>query len=227
MNIYLSSHHKTGTYFMNDLKKILVKYDTQNIYINDPWSHKANKINININDPNVKIIHFIRHPYEIIMSGFFYHKKCNEEWCVNIKKNTGADNINYNFMGLSYQQKINTLNTEDGINFEMEGRSYNTILDMYNSKFDDYNFCLKIKMEELIENFDETIEKIITFISSDKLTNVDFSSLNINNTNNKEHITNVKLITDRYKDFFTDKNYSHFNELFSKLDLKKYDYVFL
>jgi hypothetical protein len=225
MNIYLSSHHKTGTYFANDLKKLVMKYDTKNIYINDIWSHKANKINID--DPYVKIIHFIRHPYEIIMSGFFYHKKCNEEWCINMNKNTGADNINYNFMGLSYQQKLNSLNTEEGIHFEMEGRSYNTILDMYNSKFYDYPFCLNVKMEELIENFDETIQKIFTFIGCDKLTNIDYSDLNTNNTNNKKHITNTEQLTDRYKDFFTNKNYSHFNELFSKLDLKKYNYMFL
>lgn len=228
MNIYLSSYHKTGTYFADDLKKILIQHDTENFYINDIWSHDANKINIH--DTNVKIIHFIRHPYEIIVSGFLYHKHCNEGWCVNINKNTGADNINYNFMGLSYQEKLNTLTTEDGINFEMDGRSYNTILDMYNSKFYNYPFCLNIKMEDLIQNFDETIQKIITFIGCDKVKNIDFSVfsvLNINNTTNKKHITNDKQLIDRYNTFFTDKNYTHFNDLFSKLNLKKYDYVFV
>ena len=64
-------------------------------------------------------------------------------------KKTGADRINYNFNGLSYQNKLKSLNTEDSVNFEIEGRSYNTILDMYNCKFNDYNFCLNVKLEEI------------------------------------------------------------------------------
>ena len=201
-----------------------MKHDKENIYINDIWSHNANKITPNEKD--VKIIHLIRHPYEIIMSGLFYHKKCNEEWCTNANKNTKADNINYNFQGLSYQDKLNTLNIEDGINFEMEGRSYNTIIDMYNSNFYDYHFCINIKMEDLIIHFDETIAKIITFINNDNLQKIDFSSLQINNSDNKMYLTNTKKMIDRYEYFFTDKNYHSFNEIFSNINLKKYNYNF-
>lgn len=224
MKIYLSCYHKTGTHFFNDLKNILMKHDKENEYINDIWSHNANKITPNEKD--VKIIHLIRHPYEIIMSGLFYHKKCNEEWCVNTNKNTKADNNNYNFQGLSYQDKLNTLNIEDGINFEMEGRSYNTIIDMYNSNFYDYHFCINIKMEDLIIHFEETIAKIITFINNDNLQKIDFSSLQINNSDNKIYVTNTQKMIDRYEYFFTDKNYHSFNEIFSNINLKKYNYNF-
>jgi hypothetical protein len=215
MKIYLSCYHKTGTHFFQNLKNILRKHDKENVYIADIWSHDANKIPPN--EKGVKIIHLIRHPYEIIMSGLLYHKKCTETWCVNPRTSTKADNINYNFQGLSYQNKLNTLNTEDGINFEMEGRSYNTIIDMYNAHFYDYPFCLNIKMEDLILHFDETIAKIIHFIN---LKNIDCSSLK----NSETYMTNTTKMIDRYAHFFTDKNYHHFNDVFSNINLKKYNY---
>jgi len=128
------------------------------IHIKDIWSHRSNLISSS--DDNIKIIHFIRHPYEIICSGVKYHKICTEAWCINNNKNTDADGINYNFNGLTYQKKLQSLNTEDSVNFEMEGRSYNTILDMYNCKFNDYNFCLNVKMEDIYTNLNNTCIKI-------------------------------------------------------------------
>jgi len=223
MNIYLSCYHKTGTYFLMDLQNILQKYDTKNKYIFDGWSQKANKIDVN--SKNTKIIHFIRNPYEIIVSGFLYHKICKEPWCVDIKAKTAANGINYNFNGMSYQTILNYLNIEDGINFEMKGRSYNTILDMYNCKFNNFDFCLNVQMEELFADVDKTILKILSFINNDDLYNLDYSSLHLENNNkNKNHSTNKNLTINRYTTIFTPKNYICFNNLFQNIDKNKYNY---
>ena len=226
MNIYLSCYHKTGTYFLSDVKKIFEKYDKYNNYILDCWSHQANKICKE--DKNTKIIHFIRNPYEIIVSGFLYHKTCKEKWAIDVNSKTAADNIRYNFNGLSYQEKLNSLDTEDGINFEMSGRSYNTIMDMYNCKCNNYDFCLNVEMEELYLDFDKTMQKMVEFIDYPKLklNNDDYSFLNIkNNKKNENHVTNKKFVTNRHMEYFTKRNYIYFNNVFSTIEnLDKYNY---
>lgn len=236
MDIYLSCHHKTGTYFLIALKKLIQQYDKNN-YILDEWSHKANKINdsIQINDNNlidnnknkpIKIIHMIRHPYEIIVSGYFYHKICNEKWCIDKNSSSPSDNINYNFDGLSYQEKLNTLSLEDGLNFEMEKLGNSTINDMYNSNFTDYDFCLNIKMEDLYTAFDNTIKKILDFIDPTYFETIDYSILSLkNNKRNSDHSTNKLLETERHKQYFTTNNYQNFNKIFAQVNFDKYDYI--
>jgi hypothetical protein len=226
MNVYLSCYHKTGSHFLSDLKNLLEEVDKKNKYIHDCWSHEANKVCKDAKQ--TKIIHFIRHPYEIIYSGYLYHKTiCTEPWCIDIHSKTEADGIQYNLQGLTYQQKLNLLNTEEGINMEMEGRSYNTIKDMYNATFDEYEFCLNVEMEDLILHFDKTVEKILNFIDNNNFVGLDYSSLHLeNNAKNREHSTNKTDVIDRYQKYFTENNYTHFQKIFSEIKREKYKYIF-
>ena len=221
MFIYLSCYHKTGTVFLIKLKKLLEIYDKKNTYKLDCWSKRANKINKK-NNKNIKIIHLIRHPYEIIVSGFNYHKKCKESWCIDINSKTGADGIKYSFDNMCYQDKLKSLEMEAGINFEMHGRSYNTIIDLYNSKFFDCEYCLNIKMENLYINEIDTIKQIIQFIGIKSLINKDYSSIYFNKSIN--HITNKDKRIDLHLNYFNDNNYIMFQKLFGNLDLGRYNY---
>ena len=220
MKIYLSCHHKTGTYYLRTLSQLFSKYDKNNRYILDNHSHLANR-----SSGKRKIIHIIRNPYEIITSGYFYHKKCTEKWCTNIWVSTNADNIRYNFNGLSYQEKLNKLNLEDGINFEMKGRSYNCIKDM--CKFKHYNkkFCLNLKMEDLFDNPDDFLDKIINFLDIPELKNNDYSSLKMENNNKlNNHSTNKTRTTERHKEIFSEKNFIFFKKTFSEFCMENIGY---
>jgi hypothetical protein len=117
--------------------------------------------------------------------------------------------------------------TEEGINMEMEGRSYNTIKDMYNATFDEYEFCLNVEMEDLILHFDKTVEKILNFIDNNNFVGLDYSSLHLeNNAKNREHSTNKTDVIDRYQKYFTENNYTHFQKIFSEIKREKYKYIF-
>jgi hypothetical protein len=148
---------------------------------------------------------------------------CREPWCIDTKAATLADGINYNFDGSTYQEKLNKLSVEEGVNFEMLGRSFNTITDMYKSKFYNFDVCLNVKMEDLFSDFDSTTQRILDFLSIDK--NIDYSILSLhNNSLHKNHSTNKSLENKRFLNIFTEKNYSFFNQVFAHCEFNKYDY---
>lgn len=224
MRVYLSCHHKTGTHFLRSLVNVLRKYDKNNTYIRDIHSHKA----YNDFKHNDKIIHITRHPYEVIVSGYNYHKITTEGWCIDPKKKTSANNKQYSFNGLSYQEKLNTLDMESGIDFEMVGRSYDVIMDMYNFKHKNNPNCLNMKMEDLFTNDIKFIQTIIKFLNIKqlKIKNIlDHESLYLN-TNEKSnlHSTNKSMDPMKHKTIFSEKNYETFLKIFPKDTFLKLNY---
>ena len=136
-----------------------------------------------------KYITVIRHPKEIIISGYLYHKICNEEWAVRVGGDyyTLLKRLNFPNKALmlekhkdyinqaaqfsqpkSYQKKLNELSQEAGIIYEMNSLSKLTIDGMYN--LPQYgkpnNFILKF--EDLVFNHDKVIEDLCIFLNIDK-----------------------------------------------------------
>jgi hypothetical protein len=225
MKVFLSCYHKTGTHFLGQLKSVLEKHSLENNYVLDIWSREANRVSKN--SKNVKIVHLIRHPYEIIVSAYNYHKICSEPWCIDVNKRTLADNIQYNFNSQTYQQKLNTLTQEEGLNFEMSGRSFNTIYDMYNCHFHNFDFCLNVKMEDLYLNEEVTINRILNFLGVPNNKNMNLNSLYLSkNSVSLAHSSNLNKDINRHEYFFTEQNYKHFSQIFHSLDRTKFDYEF-
>lgn len=217
MKILLSCYHKTGTHFLRKFKKKVEKIYSEHEFIMDQWSHMANDL---YKEKDLKIIHIVRNPLEIIRSGYFYHKKCKEKWCINKTCETGADNIKFNFNNSSYQEKMNSLNQIDGINFEMLGRSFKTIQDMYQAKFLNSSNCLTIRMEDLNSKFEKTLKEIGSFLSI----KIPIQIVNeLKKDISKKYITS-KNTNNHFKDIFVEKNYKLFFKLFHHLDFNLYNY---
>jgi hypothetical protein len=171
--IFIGTHHKTGTtLFLNvfyEVSQLLgLKFslcgqsrlppDTQ------IWFQEHSRIRVNA-FTEIEGVHVIRHPLEVICSGYRYHLVCRESWCISTAID-GTSPVNYNFEGLSYQQKLRTLSTRDGILFEMKHRSFPVIMDMYNWNYADRRF-LNVKLEDVMAEFDREFSKIFAFLGFD------------------------------------------------------------
>lgn len=193
-------------------------------------------------------IHMVRDPRDIIVSGFLYHKRTVEEWCIN--KNFQTTNpikypqvpnsqmyrsekwkIDYikSLNGQSYQENIKNLSDEEGILYEMNHYGKWTIEDMLKWDFKEAN-CLELKFEDVMTNYDLEMRKIFehcNFTNEQMVVAKTFADKeDINKMSKKDiekhaHISSVK--TRKWERFFTDKHKEFFNEHFSEV-LKKYNY---
>lgn len=182
-------YHKVGTVLLAKVfKQIsdLQKWKTKSTLGYQPKV----KINADVNSfghsllnfDSIKVpftgFHVIRDPRDIIVSGYLYHLRTNEKWCVNT--NTRAESpilfpfvpysqqhrseewkSNYleSLKGKSYQENLRSLSKRDGLLFEMENYGSWTI----NSMADwDYNRpeILEVKFESIMSNYEATFLNI-------------------------------------------------------------------
>lgn len=180
--IYIGTHHKTGTVlFEKVFREIassysLAYYQGAQRYLpptTQVWFMELSKIHTE-DFTEIGGIHVIRHPLEVICSGYRYHLVCQEPWCISTaytplqrKADVSATcPILYNFNGLSYQQKLSSLPEREGLLFEMNGRSFHTIMDMYNWDYGDNRF-LNVKLEDVDNDYDGTFSRIFSFLGLD------------------------------------------------------------
>ena len=199
--------------------------------------------------PNEYIgIHMVRDPRDIIISGYLYHKRTTEEWCVNENFQTKdpivypqvpnsqmyrseqwkVDYIN-SLNHTSYQNTINALEEEEAIIFEMNHYGKWTIEDMLKWDFEKAN-CLELKFEDVMSNYDDEMMKIFkhcNFSSSQiKAAKYFADKEDLNKMSKKDiekhpHISSVK--TKKWERYFTEKLKQYFDTHFSEV-LKKYNY---
>ena len=206
--------------------------------------------NNNINK-NEKYIVIIRDPREIIVSGYLYHKnndKCKEHWCTSsnvnyfdfwLKGNINQTQFKKNFKfynnakkfsdKITYQKKLKYLSVNQGIIHEMNNVAYITLKGFLNFSYFKNKNVLVVKLEDLIYNSDDSLNKICNFLNID-----DFKRKNIckrmrrhsllkNAQNLPIHVTNMNLSRGRYKKYWNKKINKEFNKLFPRI-LKKLNY---
>jgi hypothetical protein len=169
--IFVGTHHKTGSVLFADVFRHLsaklgltyfAGWQRDLDPVTDIWFMEHSRIDADALD-DVRGVHVIRHPLNVVYSGYKYHKICDEGWCVDPAIPTVADGIRYDFDGMSYQQRLNAYGESDGLVMEMRGRSYNAIMDMYRWNYDDPRF-LTVKFEDLARSYDETFRRIFEFL---------------------------------------------------------------
>jgi len=123
-------------------------------------------------------IHFIRDPRDVIVSGYLYHKRCEEEWCLNSNVEFSAPilyprvpysqehrleswKIEYlkSLRGSSYQQTLLDLTESEGLLFEMRNYGAWTIDSMLDWDYKNPN-VEEIKFEDLMNDFDQTFGRV-------------------------------------------------------------------
>ena len=90
--------------------------------------------------PPLRGTHLIRDPRDVVVSGYYYHLSCEEEWCLVPQRRFG---------GRSYQDVLRTLGHDDGIEFEMRYAAAATFREMASWNYGDPRF-LELKYEDLI-----------------------------------------------------------------------------
>lgn len=241
--IFVLNDHKTGFILTRKIFNIIKKKYKLKL------SYRTFYLFWNIHTTNHKYIIITRHPKEIIISGYLYHKKCSELWCVNkngfyynywidnhflneeiIKNTTYINRIKNVSNNSSYQNKLNTITQNQGIILEMKTIAYNTIMGMYNYNYYDKSNVLTIKFEDLIFNFEETIHKIFIFldisITKDILNKLlKHNIINLKNNNILlQHTTNINFIKNRYKLYWNQELEKEFLTLYPKDILSKFEY---
>lgn len=156
-NVVVATHHKTGTVWMATVFKAIAKALGAG-YI-DFWAHYG-RLDHLLKKPfvlfnydsmfkqhsgllrrdDVRILHLIRDPRDVLISAMHYHKSSSEAWLHQTVPGQG---------NIAYQQKLNSFATPlEQYLFELENSTNSTIEDMLDWQYDRAN-CMEVRYEDL------------------------------------------------------------------------------
>ena len=190
-------------------------------------------------------VHFIRDPRDVIVSGYLFHKRTDEAWCINKNLNVSGE-INHPQVdfsqvhltheekskylewldGKSYQENIASISQDDGLIFEMNGFAGRTIDCMTNWTGNEQ--IIEVKFEEITTQYDKMWKGIFTHLgftdkAMEKAMSIarkhDIGRMSGDEIKQNKHISTGKI--SKWKDFFSEaveKEYSEkFNDAHQKL----------
>ena len=240
--IHIYTHHKIGTALTSKVFREIATYYglkfvdspgyNENIEDADIVHYWHAQISDEIRNSNHKGIHIIRDPRDVIVSGYLYHQRCKEEWCINqdfeIVENISYPQVDYSqehlsqedkvsylnsLNGKSYQENLKTMPQDEGLVFEMDGFAGRTIGDLLG--WDSNPNILEIKFEELLADYDEKWLAVFTHLGfggkhlqrvSNFAKNHDLSRMSKDQISKDKHISTGKLT--KWDEYFND-NISH------------------
>jgi hypothetical protein len=176
-NIVVATHHKTGTVWMstvfraiaNDVGAEYVNFRTQHEQLAEVLKTPFVLFNHDsdfqehahlLNRDDVRILHLIRDPRDVLISAMHYHKKSNETWLH--EPVPGYDNV-------TYQRRLNALATRyEQYVFEMENSTDSTLRDMLAWQYGRTN-CFEVRYEELRQDTQMAYwSQIVSFLGFDE-----------------------------------------------------------
>ena len=104
--------------------------------------------------PAVRGIQLRRDPRDVVVSGYFYHLRCEEAWC--LKPNPA-------FAGRSYQEELRRRSREEGLLFELEHSAARTIAAMLAWDYHAPNF-LPLTYESFMADYEGTFARAFAFL---------------------------------------------------------------
>ncbi|MBR9704036.1 sulfotransferase domain-containing protein [Candidatus Pacearchaeota archaeon] len=222
------THHKCGTVWFGNIfqkisKKFNIKYQSckQDELDKDTNIWMQNHGDIDFSKINKHYVgsHMIRDPRDVLISGYFYHKWCSEEWC-----NRKRDDFN----NKSFKDILNELSKDKGLLFEMEHitRSYINILKKWN--FNNPNI-LEIKYEDYITNENNFIDLFEKYKFNNQTINEAFKIVKLCHFKNKtkrnlgdekEKVHTRKGSPGDWKNHFKEVHKIKFKELYPDILIK-------
>jgi len=234
--IVIATHHKTGHHIMDNIFRDFAKpaglhyYDVSKssfiphdadviVYegkgleeIKDKYEMEGYRSKFDFRKYNIKGIHVIRNPFEIIVSAYKFHKTENRPR-LDVKHKEWGNK--------SYRE---CLHMDNGLIFEMEQQSRRVINAIYSWDYSDKRF-LNIKLEDFYDDFDKTIIKIanhLGFNSEIMLFQAKKYDIQQNIPNYATNKTGNKYT---YPNFFKKEHYEHFFTLFPSDIFNKLGYL--
>jgi hypothetical protein len=176
-----------------------------------------------------RITRFIRDPRDLIVSGYYYHKRGAEPW-FRMKNPTnkywepinGNVPVNQN-ADQSYSEYLSDLSIEDGLIAELEFRKFH--LESFRNWPEDERIKI-FKYEDILHNEEVVFEELtdhLQFSRARKKVILKYARQYAYNAQNKKssHIRNPK--PSQWKDVFTEKVLTEFNESYSDI-LERHGY---
>ncbi len=176
-NVVVATHHKTGTVWMDGVfKAIAADLGAEYIDFNAALGRLAQEpkgpfilLNTSSNfgqhahlldREDVRILHLIRDPRDVVISAMHYHKKSSESWLH--EPVPGYDNI-------TYQRRLNAIPTRfHQYIYEMDHSSADTIHSMQRWRYHRPN-CLEARYEDLRQDTHLTYwSRITAFLGFDE-----------------------------------------------------------
>jgi len=246
MKIIHCSYHKCLTvYYSSVMGKVFGApsmdgkgYKHFNSLVGDFYNNVTNLQGASVNNhcldlerlgDNFKISRFIRDPRDLVVSGYFYHKRGAEQWC-NINNPTELDYKVVNgaippcLNGGAYSEYLSSVSEEDGLIAEIDFRQKH-FESMRHWPEDDLRIRV-FKYEDMIGNEWNTFRELFRFYGL----NVFQTALGLffmdrysakKQQGKRRHIRNVK--SKQWREYFTPKVEEYFNSKYSDV-LKRYNY---
>lgn len=249
LRIHASYHKCLTMYFINVMTKV---FNGRNVFSkNESYHHfesiegvfynrchrykvcSTNSFAIDANRLNhdYRITRFVRDPRDLIISGYFYHKRGAEPW-FRMKNPTNKywspinGNVPQDLLAIpdiSFAEYLTKLNLQEGLLAEMEFRKFH--LESMRSWQEDDKIKL-FKYKDIINNEEAVFGDIADHYnlpSAEKKKVLKYASkFSLKNQSGNKHIRNAK--TSQWKEHFDDKVIQVFNEKYSDLlDLYGYE----
>lgn len=156
-SVVVATHHKTGTVWMDGVFKAIahdvgvpyVDFRSQRGCLDEALRGPFILLNYDSNfgeyehvldRDDVRVLHLVRDPRDVLISAMHYHKRSNESWLH--EPIPGYDNV-------TYQRQLRALPTKfDQYVFEMEHSTASTLNDMLGWRYGEAN-CFEAKYEDL------------------------------------------------------------------------------
>ncbi len=176
-NVVVATHHKTGTVWMDGVFKAIAldlgvqyvdfrsQYECLGEALNKPFillncDSNFREYSDILKRDDVRILHLVRDPRDVLISAMHYHQKSRESWLH--EPIPGYDNV-------TYQRQLKALPTKfDRYIFEMEHSTAGTLRDVLSWQYDRAN-CFEARYEDLRQDVHLTYwRKIGAFLGFDE-----------------------------------------------------------
>lgn len=142
-------HHKVMTVYFRMVLTALAEY-LERPFVLNPASEQecrgaiglVEHSDVQVMNWDVRGTHIIRDPLDVLVSGYFYHRHTNEDWCQKKEHD-----------GTSFQEKLNALSFSEGLRLELERVTVPTIREMNDWDYHLPHF-LELRYEDLIADRD-------------------------------------------------------------------------